>query len=70
MFPYDPTILAAVQVKPQSIGDVFGMMQTIDDTCVDEDALKWFNWLYMTVTETIENKVAGGGFNDAAWLAV
>jgi Family of unknown function (DUF5995) len=68
MFPYDPAILAAVQVKPQSIADVFETMQTIDATCVDEDGLKWFNWLYMTVTEAIENKVAGGGFNDPAWL--
>jgi Family of unknown function (DUF5995) len=69
MFPYDPAILAAVQVKPQNIADVFKTMQTIDVTCVDEDGLKWFNWLYMTVTKAVENKVAGGGFNDPAWLS-
>ena len=69
MFPYDPAILAAVQTKPQNIGDVLRKMQTIDATCADEDGLKWFNWLYMTVTEAIENKVAGGGFNDPAWLS-
>jgi hypothetical protein len=69
MFPYDPAILAAVQVNPQNIADVFKIMQTIDATCVDEDGLKWFNWLYMTVTEAIENKVAGGGLSDPAWLS-
>jgi hypothetical protein len=69
MFPYDPAILAAVQVKPQNIADVFKIMQTIDATCANEDGLKWFNWLYMTVTEAIENKVAGGRFNDPAWLS-
>jgi hypothetical protein len=69
MFPYDPAILAAVQVKPQNIADVFKTMRTIDATCANEDGLKWFNWLYMTVTEAIENKVAGGGFNDPAWLS-
>lgn len=69
MFPYDPTILAAVQIKPQNIADVFKIMQTIDATCADEDGLKWFNWLYMTVTGAIENKVAGGGFNNPAWLS-
>ena len=69
MFPYDRAILAAVQVKPQNIADVFKTMQTIDATCADEDGLKWFNWLYMTVTEAIENKVAGGGFTDPAWLS-
>jgi hypothetical protein len=69
MFPYDPAILAAVQLKPRNIADVFKTMQTIDATCANEDGLKWFNWLYMTVTEAIENKVAGGGFNDPAWLS-
>jgi hypothetical protein len=68
-FPYDPTIVAAVQIKPQNIPDVLKIMQSIDATCADEDGLKWFNWLYMTVTETIENKVAGGGFKDPAWLS-
>jgi hypothetical protein len=32
MFPYDPAILAAVQVNPQNIADVFKIMQTIDAT--------------------------------------
>jgi hypothetical protein len=69
MFPYDPAILAAVQVRPQNIADVFKTMRTIDATCADEDGLKWFNWLYMTVTEAVENKAARGGFNDPAWLS-
>ena len=69
MFPYDPKILAAVQVQPQSIADVFQTMQVIDAACADADGLKWFNWLYMTVTEAIESKVASGGFNDPAWLS-
>jgi len=69
MFPYDPTIATVLQTKPQNISDVFKIMQSIAATCVDEDGLKWFNWLYMTVTEAIENKVAGGGFNDPAWLS-
>jgi len=69
MFPYDATIVAALQAKPQKIRDVFHVMQTIDATCVDEDGLKWFNWLYMTVTQAIENKVSGGSSNDPAWLS-
>jgi len=69
MFAYDPTIVAALQTKPQNISDVFKLMQTIADTCVDEDGLKWFNWLYMTVTEAIENQVAAGSFNDPGWLS-
>jgi uncharacterized protein DUF5995 len=68
MFPYDAAIIAAVQNPPQSIADVLHTMQTIDATCVDTDGLKWFNWLYLAVTQAVENKVAVGGFNDPAWL--
>jgi hypothetical protein len=69
MFPYDPAILAAVQTQPANIADVFTIMHTIDAACVDTDGLKWFNWLYMTVTEAVENQVASGGFHDPAWLS-
>jgi Family of unknown function (DUF5995) len=69
MFAYDSVIASAVQTKPQSIADVFKIMQTIDATCVDGDGLKWFNWLYMNVTAAIENKVAGGGLKDPPWLS-
>ena len=44
-------------------------MQTIEATCIDGDGLKWFNWLYLQVTEAVEERVSGGGFADAAWLA-
>jgi hypothetical protein len=69
VFLYDSTILAAVRVKPQNIADVFKIMQSIDATCADADGLKWFNWLYMTVTQAIENKVAGGGLSEPGWLS-
>jgi hypothetical protein len=69
MFPYDPVLLAAVRTPPQSIADVLQTMQTIEATCVDVDGLKWFNWLYLEVTQAIETRVAAGGFEDPAWLA-
>jgi len=69
MFPYDPVIAAAVARTPQNIADVFQIMRTIDAVCIDADGLKWFNWLYMSVTEAIENQVASGGFHNAAWLS-
>jgi hypothetical protein len=49
MFPYDPPILAAVQNPPRTIPNVLHGLQTIDGLCVEEDALKWFNGLYLTV---------------------
>ncbi len=69
MFPYDDVLLATVQVTPQSISDVLQTLQTIETTCADADGLKWFNWLYLQVTQAVEVRVAAGGFTDSAWLA-
>jgi Family of unknown function (DUF5995) len=69
MFPYDPQILAAVRTPPQSIADVLRIMQTIEETCSDLDGLKWFNWLYLQVTQAVETRVSTGGFTDGPWLA-
>ena len=69
MFPYDAALLAAVQAAPQSISDVVQTLRTIDTTCIDGDGLKWFNWLYLQVTQAVESRVAAGGFTDPVWLA-
>jgi hypothetical protein len=69
MFPYDAQLAAAVQNAPRAIPEVLRVMQTIDATCANADGLKWFNRLYLEVTQAVENRVAAGGFNDAAWLA-
>lgn len=69
LFPYNAQLTAAVQTTVQSIPGVLQVLQTIDATCVDGDGLKWFNWLYLTVTQAVENRVATGGFNDSPWLA-
>jgi hypothetical protein len=69
MFPYDATLLNAVEAVPQSIADVLQILQTIGATCADGDGLKWFNWLYLQVTQAVEARVAAGGFTDPAWLA-
>ena len=69
MFPYDATLLGAVQAVPQAIRDVLQTLQTIDATCADGDGLKWFNWLYLQVTQAVEARVGTGGFADPAWLA-
>jgi hypothetical protein len=69
MFPYDATILAAVKKSPQSVDDVIQIMETIDATCTDGDGLKWFNWLYLSVTRAVEARVNSGEFLDAAFMA-
>jgi Family of unknown function (DUF5995) len=69
MFPYDAQILAVVEIVPQSIPEVLERMQAIDRLCGNEDGLKWFNGLYLSVTQAVENRVNGGGFSDPKWLA-
>jgi hypothetical protein len=69
MFPYDAALLATVHTAAQSISDVLQSLHTIDTTCIDGDGLKWFNWLYLQVTQAVEGRVSSGGFNDPAWLS-
>ena len=69
MFPYDPTLLAAIQTTPQTIPAVFQILQTIEATCADGDGLKWFNWLYLQVTQAVEARVNSGNFAGPAWIA-
>ncbi len=68
MFPYDPVLIAALETPPQSIPDVLAALRTIDQTCDDGDGLKWFNRLYLQVTEAVQDRVTAGGFNDPVWL--
>jgi len=69
MFPYDAQLAASVKAPPQSIPGVLGLLQEIDNTCVEADGLKWFNWLYLQVTQSVEDRVGAGGFLDPAWLS-
>ncbi len=69
MFPYDAALAAAVQTPPQTIDGVLQTMRAIDATCADADGLKWFNGLYLQVTEAVAARVAAGTFADSAWIA-
>ena len=74
MFPYDSTLLAAVSTTPQSIADVVEILEKIEDVCADGDGLKWFNWLYLEVTQAVQARVNGtdsasGAFTGPAWIA-
>jgi hypothetical protein len=69
MFSYDQAIAAALEKPPQTIADVLEAMRVIDTVSIDQDGLKWFNWLYFAVTRAVEDRVSSGGFSDPAWLA-
>src|ERR1017187_10882818 len=69
MFAYYGQLLAAVQPVPQSVDDVIGAMWAIDAICDDGDGLKWFNRLYLDVTQAVKARGDAGGFQDGAWMA-
>jgi hypothetical protein len=69
MFPYDPALLAAVAPTPQTIPDVIQILENIESICVDGDGLKWFNWLYLQVTQAVEARVNISNSSDPSRFA-
>jgi hypothetical protein len=69
MFPYDAALLAAVQSTPQTVAEVVAILETIQSACGDGDGLKWFNGLYLDVTQAVAARVSAGGFAGPAWMA-
>ena len=53
---------------PATIDDVIAMMERIDAVLADDDGLKWFNRLYLSVTQKVDGGPPAGGWKDAAWL--
>ena len=41
----------------------------MDGLFTNGNGLKWFNWLYLQVTQAVETRVTSGGFANPAWLA-
>lgn len=53
---------------PQTIADVIGRMQAIDALLPATDGLKWFNQLYLMVTQEVDLHPPGGAWQNPAWL--
>jgi hypothetical protein len=53
---------------PATVSGVREWMQMIDEVLPAEDGLKWFNWLYLRVTERVAQETAAHRWRDGAWL--
>jgi uncharacterized protein DUF5995 len=53
---------------PASIPDVIAVMQGIDQLLASNDGLKWFNRLYLMVTQQIDTQPPPNGWADPIWL--
>ena len=54
--------------SPTSIGDVIAVMQSIDGLLPSNDGVKWFNRLYLMVTQEVDAQPPPKGWEDATWL--
>lgn len=54
---------------PATIPDVVALMEAIDTLLPANDGLKWFNRLYMMVTQQVDVNPPGGAWQSPAWLA-
>lgn len=67
--PVDEQLLQIVSsAQLMTISDVILVMQRIDALLPVSDGLKWFNKLYLMVTEEIDGQPPAAAWLDAAWL--
>jgi hypothetical protein len=52
----------------RSVDEAIGLMRAIDDGLPDSDGVKWFNRLYLRVTENVDAALAQTQFRDPAFL--
>jgi hypothetical protein len=53
---------------PVTIDDVISRMQAIDAVLPANDGIKWFNQLYLTVTQEVDLHPPGGAWQSPLWL--
>src|SRR5580704_9977765 len=51
-----------------AIADVITTMEAIDSALPGSDGLKWFNKLYLKVTQQVDAHPPPGGWHDPTWL--
>lgn len=67
--PADQALNAIISAAPpNTINDVIGRMQAIDAALPNNDGLKWFNRLYLMVTQQVDLNPPGGAWQNPAWL--
>lgn len=65
----DEILSEIVSAPVLTIEDVLSVMRRIDAALADEDGLKWFNLLYMKVTQSVLENPPAAGWADPNWLA-
>jgi hypothetical protein len=61
-------IIDAASRPVDSVADVIAAFEAIDQALPDSDGLKWFNWLYLTVTRAVDLSIGTQPWNCPDWL--
>jgi hypothetical protein len=64
----DENLLQIVSAPVSTIEDVVRVMQQLDAAMDPEDGLKWFNTLYLLVTQAVLERTRDHAWNDPRWL--
>jgi len=69
MSPADQQLYELVSSSPpETIADAIARMQAIDALLPANDGLKWFNRLYLMVTQQVDLHPPGGAWQSPVWL--
>ncbi len=68
--PTDDAKVAAIidSISPASVADVVSLLKAIDGELSNDDGLKWFNLLYLIVTEEVRDQSAAVQWENPKWL--
>jgi hypothetical protein len=66
--PNQPLNEVVSAARSATIEDVVARMEAIDSLLPDNDGLKWFNRLYLMVTEQVDLHPPGGAWQSPGWL--
>jgi hypothetical protein len=64
----DENLLQIVSTPVSTVQDVVGVMTRLDTELADDDGLKWFNKLYLIVTQAVGERTKDHVWNDPVWL--
>ena len=69
MSALDAQLVTIASAPVNSIAGVIASFEAIESVLPESDGLRWFNWLYLTVTKSVGASVATLPWNNPEWLA-
>jgi hypothetical protein len=67
--PQQPLPIDTMILNPaSSVSEVLAKLVAIDSSISETDGVKWFNFLYLRVTQAVNNAAANSMFRDPLWI--